>query len=262
MVPPQKIDGKKLSKQLLPTEHGSWAFVLEPAIIGWIATPGRAISALLVAGVLGFLAYRPAKLAATDLLKKKRYPRTIPATAVATILGLAILGCILLALPPSLSLWPYLALVAAVGAAFLVLEQVAAPRSLMRELAGACLMLPLLGAALCTHASNSLTGVLLGYLLLRVLATVLSVRSVFHRTPDWKICRVVAILAGLAIMPMELMLRNHPSLVGVPPYAPVALRSVWLAATATIPREAKHVGIVESIVSLLVVGLWAWHVGL
>lgn len=253
---PSTTPWTKLAKQLLPSEHGSWAFVLEPMLIGWLAFRGGAEDALLVAGFFGFLAYRPGKLAFADLSKHKTYPRTRPALAMAGGLTAALLVCVAFSFPCWTAEWPYLAATAWVGAAFLLFDRQAKPRSLSRELAGACLMTPLLAGALAGKSWPWALG-LLAYLVIRVLATVLSVRAVFRRTPDWRVCQAVAIVAGLALIPAELALRRWGSGLVLPTFAPIALRSVWLAATANVHREANKVGVVESAFSASVVALWA-----
>jgi hypothetical protein len=46
-------------RQLLPREHGSWAFVLEPVLLGLLAVPSAAGWLVAAAVVAGFLAWQP-----------------------------------------------------------------------------------------------------------------------------------------------------------------------------------------------------------
>ncbi len=60
----------------LPTEHGGWGFLLEPAVAGLIAAPSAA-GAMLAAAALGvFLARHPLGLAAADRRRGRRTPRS------------------------------------------------------------------------------------------------------------------------------------------------------------------------------------------
>lgn len=61
---------------LVPSEHGSWGFLLEPAAVGILVAPSIA-GGLLVLGALGFfLARHPVRLGIQDLSRRRLYPRT------------------------------------------------------------------------------------------------------------------------------------------------------------------------------------------
>lgn len=60
----------------LPTEHGGWGFTLEPILLGLLVAPTWAGFGLALATAAVFLARRPVKLVSTDLVRKRRLPRT------------------------------------------------------------------------------------------------------------------------------------------------------------------------------------------
>lgn len=238
-------------KQILPTEHGSWAFVLEPLLVALIGSRGdlRHI-ALPFASFLGFLAFRPAKLAWGDLKKRKTYPRTRPALAVTALCAVAIALCGWAEVPYLLGDLPYLALAAALAIAFVVVDLRAKPRSLARELVGAAFPLPLAVAAF--PISLPLGVLLTAMLASRSWAAVLSIRAIFKRTPDWRACQVASLFAVFATAAFWIGIRSF-----APLYVPAMVRGLWLVATPDRPREAKVVGIHESQVSFACVLQWA-----
>lgn len=60
----------------LPTEHGGWGFTLEPILLGLLVAPTWAGLGLAIATLAVFLSRRPVKLLTTDLVRKRRLPRT------------------------------------------------------------------------------------------------------------------------------------------------------------------------------------------
>jgi hypothetical protein len=93
MAPPQPIHGPRaavrLRQILIPSEHGSWGFLLEPIATALILVPSGG-GALLAAGVIcAFLARHPARLASGDLARGSSQPRTRVALGWAIGLTLA-----------------------------------------------------------------------------------------------------------------------------------------------------------------------------
>jgi hypothetical protein len=96
----------KLRNIALPVEHGGWAFMLEPLLLGLLLAPSVAglFLALSVVGV--FLIYQPLQLALKDHLKGKRYARTPWAERFALGYGaLALTGMVGAALTSQTAFW-------------------------------------------------------------------------------------------------------------------------------------------------------------
>lgn len=235
----QKLEFKTWMKQVLPPEHGSWAFVIEPLLIAGIV--GKAPFILAgIGGFLLFLGYRPTFLALKDLLKKKSYPRTVPSLIVGLVLNGLGLACLALS-----QQWLAMILILVAGNVFAQLDQNLPPRSLWRELMGSLLMLPV---AIFAAPLAWLV------LILRPLAAVLSVRGVINRMDDAKACRwagvaVGACLIGAGLWQLGLGFRTAA-------YGLAASRTLYLALTPDWERKATKVGIAESAVALLIVLSW------
>lgn len=233
------MDWKAWFRQMLPPEHGSWAFVMEPALIAAVLAEKR--GALAGLGVfLLFLAYRPAVQGIRDLWRKKRYPRTVPAVFTGLLLGALGLGCMVLTQEPVLIAATFL-----LGAVFAWLDAALKPRALWRELLGAYLAVP---AAL---VFAPMAGAVL--LLARPTVAILSVRGVIARMDDSVACRWVGTTLGLGLGAYAGLTQPLPLSLA---YGLVGGRAVWLALTPNRERKVTQVGIVESIVSVLVVFGW------
>jgi hypothetical protein len=83
----------------LPSEHGSWGFLLEPLVLGLLAA-GSSSGLLLAAAMLfAFLIHQPLKIALKDRLKGRRAPRTVQAERFAvaySVLALLLLSMVAL----------------------------------------------------------------------------------------------------------------------------------------------------------------------
>ena len=108
----------------LPTEHGGWALVGAPILLGLWVAPSVSGACLGVASLAVFLARQPAGLALGDWRRGRRYPRTAWAAGFA-------LGYVLVALSAFACAW-----VTARGAFWLPLA-LAAPLALAGGPAGA-----------------------------------------------------------------------------------------------------------------------------
>lgn len=235
----QKLEFKAWMKQILPAEHGSWAFVIEPLLIAGIVGGSSFILAGL-GGFLLFLGYRPTILALNDFIKKKRYPRTLPSLFT----GIALNGLGLLCLVLSQQ-WIVLVIVYLAGSAFAQMDQNLPPRSLWRELGGSLLMTPVVIAA---APSAWLV------LIIRPLAAVLSVRGVIDRMEDAKVCRWAGVGAGVLLAVACLWQTGLGARSAA--YGLSAARTLYFALTPEWERKATRVGIAESIVALLIVLSW------
>ena len=78
----------------LPTEHGSWAFVGEPILLGMILAPTWGGLALCIAVFAAFLLRQPLKIYLKDLRHHRRVPRTALARQFILIFGgILIVAC-------------------------------------------------------------------------------------------------------------------------------------------------------------------------
>lgn len=66
----------RLRPLLLPAEHGGWSFIGAPIALGLLARFSWAGLAVAFGALALFFARQPLKIAAKDLLQRKRYPRT------------------------------------------------------------------------------------------------------------------------------------------------------------------------------------------
>ena len=76
----------------LPVEHGGWGFTFEPIVLGLLVAASPSAWEISVAAVAVFLARRPFKLAATDLVRHRWLPRSAVAAGFAVVYGLVALA--------------------------------------------------------------------------------------------------------------------------------------------------------------------------
>lgn len=60
----------------IPNEHGAWALLLEPIVLGFAIAPSGAGACLALAVMSAFFLRHPLRLASRDVSLGKRYPRT------------------------------------------------------------------------------------------------------------------------------------------------------------------------------------------
>ena len=125
----------------LPTEHGGWGFTLEPILLGLLVAPTWAGLGLAVATAAVFLARRPVKLVSTDLVRKRRLPRTRIALWFALSYGVLAAGGLALAiLTADGPFWWALIAAAPFAAVSLRADAQSRNRGLLPELAGGIAM--------------------------------------------------------------------------------------------------------------------------
>ncbi|MGI9610651.1 MAG: YwiC-like family protein, partial [Acidimicrobiia bacterium] len=121
----------------IPSEHGGWSLVLEPAILGLLVAFSGAGAALAAGALLSFIARTPLRVVLVDRWRGRRLDRTQTAERILTvellvIFALAILAFVTTATP---FWWPL-----AVAAPLIVVElwhdMRSRSRHLIPELAG------------------------------------------------------------------------------------------------------------------------------
>lgn len=125
----------------IPNEHGGWGFLLEPIVLALIVAPSAAGALVALAALGTFLARHPCKLAASDWLRHRRYPRTRACEEIAAAYAGAAL--IALALAIRFGGWQLvlpLAAAAPLGLIQFALDARNRGRAVLPELAGAIAM--------------------------------------------------------------------------------------------------------------------------
>lgn len=184
----------------LPVEHGGWALLLEPLLLGLLAAPAPGGALLGLAALGAFLCRHPLALAASDLRRGRRYPRTGLALRFAAgyaLLALAA-GAAALALGGWVC-WPAALLAAPLVAAQLSFDVRRQARALPAELVGAA-ALSALAAAVAMAGGWALAPALAlwAYVAARALPSVLYVRARLRRARGEAAPAAPALLAQLA----------------------------------------------------------------
>lgn len=164
----------------LPNEHGAYAFVLEPALLGLLAAPSRAGAALAVAGFAALLLQHPLSLALADLRRGRRYPRTLPAVALAVGYALLTCGALLAAAALGAGTGAFLVLASALPLAALQLAFDARNRgrAVLPELVGAVALASLAAAIVLAGGGSMALGLSLWCLMAaRAVPSILYVRT-------------------------------------------------------------------------------------
>jgi len=199
----------------LPVEHGGWAFLLEPILLGLLIVPSPTSVFLGISGIGLFLLYQPTQIALKDRLKHKRYPRTDWAERFVLIYGaIALLGGALALLTARSSCW--IALVLAIPFALLQMGLVLRGygHSATAEISGAVALAALTPALLL--ANGLALDVALGLWLVpvvRAFSSITYIRARLRRSRgeklDWGI-PLVAQCAGLAILGLAWLVNLLP----------------------------------------------------
>lgn len=245
---------------LLPNEHGSWAFLLEPLLLGVLVACSPAALWLALAVVLGFIARKPAKLAFAPAIPSTRAlqkPARLVLAAVSLSAAFSVV-CAVLA-----SRWQILIPLAGCLPALVVLavrEQKGQNRTLVTELiaTGLC-SIPLFTIAIAANWPISAAFALGCVNLARAWPSLLYVRACLRRTRGETGQLMPALLAQM-ITPLLLTLLAHqhliPTLV-VSINIALSARAAFFLFTKRPPFTAKQLGIMEVVWGLLYIGLTA-----
>lgn len=243
----------------LPTEHGGWGFTLEPILLGLLVAPTWAGSGLAVATAAVFLARRPVKLVSTDLVRKRRLPRTRVALSFAVgYSGLALAGMVLAVIASDGPFWWPLMAAIPFAAISLRADAQSRNRALLPELAGGIAM-GSAAAAIAMAADWDWAAAFGLWLVLaaRSYAAIIFARAQVRRAKDQPHDRsgvlaaqvaailVVGLAAALAIVPLLSVLAIFLLAVGA------------FYGLARPPVPARTVGWTQMVFGLLVVALTA-----
>jgi hypothetical protein len=163
----------------VPTEHGGWGLLGEPALLGLVLAPTGAGTALVAAGVCAFFARHPLKLALSDRRRGSRAARTAAAEMLVFAYGLIALAFFILAVALG-GVRPLVPLLAAAPLACiqLVYDARLRGRQLLPELAGGAALAALAPALLLAGGWATAPALAAGVLLaVKAAATVLYVRA-------------------------------------------------------------------------------------
>jgi len=134
---PQPTAAVSLKSLALPSEHGGWGLLLEPALLGLLLAPSWGGAGFVIAALAAFLARHPLRLALSDRWRRTRYPRTPLAERVAgAYLAVAAAGIALAAWRAPLMAFAPLAAAAPLGLLQLAYDARLRGRQLVPELAG------------------------------------------------------------------------------------------------------------------------------
>ncbi len=256
---------------VIPTEHGSWSWLLVPFFVGAAVASGvlgtgasslLALALALVGGLCAFLVRQPAS--AWLRIRRGRASRADEPLAAGWTLGLALVAglCLagLLALGRTALLWLVIPF-AFVLLLYLVVSRSgrAAMRALWTELIGAvglALMAPAAVIAV-TGELSELAWAVWGLMSLQNALGVLYVRlrlADTHRRPANRSMVLLGHAAGLAAVTLAGLLNWVPLLTAVP-FAAVLLRVAWAVRQPRPVTDVRRFGFTEVGVEVLS-GLW------
>ncbi len=249
----------RLRSIALPTEHGGWGFTLEPILLGLLVAPTPAGFGLALATTAAFLARRPVKLVSTDLVRKRRLPRTRVAGWFALGYGaLALAGlAVAVATTDGPFWWPLLTALP-LAAIALQADAQSRNRALLPELAGGIAM-GSAAAAIAMAADWDWAAAFGLWLVLasRSFAAIIFARAQVRRAKNQSYDRSGVYAAQVAAL---LVVGLAAALAIVPLLSALAIFLLGLGAfygLARPPVPAKTVGWTQMVFGLIVVALTA-----
>lgn len=247
----------------LPVEHGGWGFTFEPILLGLLVAASPAAWEISVAAIAVFLARRPFKLAATDLVRRRWLPRSRVAVGFAIAYGIVALagmiGAIVTAAAP---FWQPLLVAAPLASLAIYADAHSRSRTVGAELAGSIAM----GATVTMIALADDWEILAAFGLWLVLAaravtTVALVRSQIRRVHGRPVGEKT--VYGIEAATMVVVILAAAADI-VPWMAAVAIGAIGLVAYVSLQRPpvaAKTVGWTQigvglGVVLLTAIGVW------
>lgn len=247
---------------LMPAEHGGWAFLGEPILLGLLVAPSLAGTWLAVAATAGFVARQPLRLAVADRRHGRRYPRTVQAERgfVAFAMGgaLALATSVFTAEGPVL--WA-LGMAAPLAATALAFDLGRRSRELPAELAAvAALGSVAAGIALATGAPRGEAFGLWGVLAARAVPSVLVVRARLRldRGESAGVAGALAASLAGAVAGIALAATHAAPWWAAGALGLLVLRAAWALSPARPRWTTPQLGVSEIVAGLVVVlATWA-----
>lgn len=247
-----------------PTEHGGWGFTLEPILLGLLVVPGTTTGALAVAALAVFLARRPFKMVATDVMRRRWLPRSTTAAIVAgTYAAIAVAGVVGSIVTAHAPFWVAFVVAAPLAGIALYGDARSRSRTLTAELTGAAAMGSTVAAMALAHGWESLPSFGLWLVLIaRGIAAIVLVRGQVRRLHDRptltnRVYAGQAVAIGLAVGAAGLNAAPWLSVAAILGIAVVAAVSLRLP-----PVRAQVIGWTQMAVGLAVVVLTAVGINL
>lgn len=249
----------------LPNEHGGWGLLIEPALLGLVLAPSLAGAGIALAALLAFLARHPLRLALSDRLRGRSYPRTALSARIAGayLAGAAAAFAVAAWRAPLVAFAP-LVVAAPLGLVQLVYDARLRSRDLLPELLGGVALGATAAMILAASGWSLLVALpLWGTLAARVLGSVLYVRARLRRARGVPASAVPV----LAVHVLGLAALLAPALFGLLTWtAPLALalllaRAAWGLRRGAPGQPPRVIGFQEMgwgalTVALLVAGSW------
>lgn len=234
----------------LPNEHGAWAFLLEPAVLGLLLAPSWPGLLVVLAATGALLAQHPLSLALADRRRGRTYPRTRLAWRLAGAYGAVALAFLLLTVVwlGDVRFLAPAALAAPLAAVQLGFDARNRGRRLLPELAGATAMGALVACVLVV-GGWSLVPALSMWLLssLRAIPSILYVRTrlgIERGRPGRRLPAVAAQILALAVGGYLLWMDVAPIL-ALAALAVLTARALVGLSALRRPVKAKVIGMRE-----------------
>lgn len=256
-----KTQTTRLRTVALPAEHGGWALILEPIVLGLLLAPSRRGLCIGLASFCCFLTRHPLKLALGDRRRGRRLPRTagaerftiIYATMAVLLFAIAIVADARSYLLPLLLALP-LALIQ------LTYDSLGQSRKALPEISGAIGVGSIATAiALAGGCRTSVAFALWAIVAGRNVSTILYLRTRLgarRRVQGWA-ARATVILAQLATLVIILVLawRRLVPVLAVGAFIMLALRAVIGLLSPGAAVTPKRLGIAEVAFGAITVGV-------
>lgn len=249
--------GVSLRSVLLPRDHGSWSFVLEPVALGLIAGPSVQGAAIGLGGLALFLMRRPLQIVRVADGRRRRARQLVAVLAVMALAALAF--GLSFGRGPA---WMALSAALPFAAAFQWFDSQKAAREVAAELCGACAFAAFAAAIVLAAGRPAAAGAMLSaFAAARAIAAIMPIRTYLRRRKGQAVVRwpsIVAPIVGLAAF------AGLGDVTGqwwpVAWMAAFSLRAVWMLGPWAPEWTATRVGAIEALIgaaAVLSVGMSA-----